>query len=166
MIELKRIGWYQDSNQSMVHNSEEAVSSHILSYWAVTLRWHDMTTPTEEEEVITSGRKEGRLTTLPSLAMTRWQQWDIDMYVFLYLGDCSEWVRVTMTYITHRTIRLEGVMFDNQSLRVVGHGMHWECPSLSSYSYHAITRVQQLLNYPAESWYTTEYPYDERKVYR
>jgi hypothetical protein len=29
-----------------------------------------MTTPTEEEEVITSGRKEGRLTTLPSLAMT------------------------------------------------------------------------------------------------
>jgi hypothetical protein len=30
-----------------------------------------MTTPTEEEEVITSGRKEGRLTTLPSLAMTR-----------------------------------------------------------------------------------------------
>jgi len=30
-----------------------------------------MTTPTEEEEVITAGRKEGRLTTLPSLAMTR-----------------------------------------------------------------------------------------------
>ena len=51
-----------------------------------------MTTPTEEEEeeVITAGRKEGRLTTLPSLAMTRRQQWDIDMYVFLYLGDCSE----------------------------------------------------------------------------
>ena len=46
-----------------------------------------MTTPTEEEEeVITAGR----LTTLPSLAMTRRKQWDIDMYVFLYLGDCSE----------------------------------------------------------------------------
>jgi len=29
-----------------------------------------MTTPTEEG-VITAGRKEGRLTTLPSLAMTR-----------------------------------------------------------------------------------------------
>ena len=49
-----------------------------------------MTTPTEEEEeeVITAGRKEGRLTTLLSLAMTQRQQWDIDMYVFLYLGDC------------------------------------------------------------------------------
>jgi hypothetical protein len=44
-----------------------------------------MTTPTEEEEeVITAGRKEKRLTTLPSLAMTRRQQWGIGMYVFLY----------------------------------------------------------------------------------
>ena len=45
-----------------------------------------MTTPTEEEEEVITAR----LTTLPSLAMTRRQQWDIDKYVFLYLGDCSE----------------------------------------------------------------------------
>ncbi len=49
-----------------------------------------MTTPTEEEEVMTAGRKEGRLTTLPSLSMIRRQQLGIGMYVFLYLGDCSE----------------------------------------------------------------------------
>ena len=49
--------------------------------------------------------------------MTRRQQWDIDMYVFLYLSDCSEWV-------SESNYDMEGVMSDNQTLRVVGHGMH------------------------------------------
>jgi hypothetical protein len=43
-----------------------------------------MTTPTVEEELRSHNiRKEGRLTTLPSLAMTQRQQWGIGMYVFL-----------------------------------------------------------------------------------
>ena len=70
-----------------------------------------------------------------------------------------------MTYITHREIRLEGVMSDNQTLCVVGHDMQWECASLSSYSQHTINRVQQLLNNPVESSYTTEHPYHQRTVY-
>jgi hypothetical protein len=60
--------------------------------------------------------------------MTRWQQWDIDKYVFLYLGVCSDWVRVTMTYSTHRVIRLEGAVSNEKTPHTVivtlSHSLH------------------------------------------
>ena len=56
--------------RSYLYSLKMYADKNLSSTMMIDRTGHDMTTPTvEEEEVITSGRKEGRLTTLASLRL-------------------------------------------------------------------------------------------------